>query len=342
MKLSSTIMMLQCPGCRTQLQAQLEDAGDPCQCPVCGLGFYLPAPPAKKAMPTTHAGYAPSAAPPVYSTVPRPSTSPPLRPRRRSAPPVIHVPPAVKKTHPGLLEKVMGAVITAGVIGFGYLWFSQRDGDPTPATMARAVEPAASVAAPASPAAPMPAAPSSAMLPGGFPARHIAAEAVRPDGRRVFAGLSDRRAHIPQTARRTHSLLDARGLQNFAYLAEVDPEGQVLWLSVFGGDLLKPTHLVLTRDGGMVVAGVALERFQRVSRPGADGVVPNGPVLVKLRPDGSTVAWIRSAGPGVRRVRSLHEDRQGNIVWTSVRETGPEAPTLHRLDANGMEIASTL
>lgn len=338
---SPPTMMLCCPGCRAQIQARLEDAGQPCQCPLCGVGFYLPASPVNNEFPPGPGpGWKPSH--PGISTSPKTTPTASRRTERPPTAPAMHIPPAVKKTSPGTLEKVMGAVFTLGVLGFGFLWFSQREGDPVPASIARTMERPASISnvTPVSHDISDPAPESSATLPGGFPARHIRAEAVRPDGRRVLAGLSDRRADIPQTARRVHALLDRGGSRNFAYLAEIDNDDQVLWLSVFGGDFIDPAHAALTRDGGIVVAGVALERFHRISLPGVNSIAPNGPVLVKLGADGTTVSWIRSGGAASRRVRSLHEDRQGNIVWTTVRKTGPETPRLHRLDANGAEIAS--
>ena len=158
---------------------------------------------------------------------------------------------------------------------------------------------------------------------------------ARQNGNMILSGMLPSMDSIPTAARQQHRLLDDRGTQNFGFLAEISADGtELLWISTFGGDLIRPEVLALSPDGSIAVGGHALNRAR--NHPGIQGDFDgSSSILGRISADGSEVLWMREGGPNQNTVRGLAVDQDGRVYFTSGgRERGMRAYVI-RLNPDG-------
>ncbi|MCC5850659.1 MAG: hypothetical protein JJU29_21440 [Verrucomicrobia bacterium] len=174
---------------------------------------------------------------------------------------------------------------------------------------------------------------------GGRGQEEIFDMVARQNGNMIISGMLPTRDGIPAAARQRHHLLDDRGSQNFGFLAEISADGtELLWISTFGGDLIRPEVLALSPDGTIAVGGRVLDRAK--SYPGLRDEVPwdsgsASSVVGLIAADGSEVLWMKEGGPNQETIRGLAIDQDGRVYFTAGgRERGARAYVI-RLNADG-------
>lgn len=158
---------------------------------------------------------------------------------------------------------------------------------------------------------------------------------ARQNGNMILSGLLPSRDSIPAAARQRHQLIDGQGSQNFGFLAEISADGtEILWMSVFGGDLLRPEVLALSPDGSIAVGGRILNRGKK--HPDIQGDFDGlDSVVGRVAADGSRVLWMREGGANQNAVRGLAVDQDGRVYFSAGgRERGMRAYVI-RLNADG-------
>lgn len=158
---------------------------------------------------------------------------------------------------------------------------------------------------------------------------------ARQNGNMILSGVLPSRDSIPAAVRQRHQLIDGQGSSNFGFLAEISADGRdILWMSVFGGDLIRPEVLALGPDGSIAVGGRIQNRGKRhpAIRGDFDGI---DSVVGRVSADGSRVLWMREGGPNQMTVRGLAVDQDGRIYFSAGgRGRGMRAYVI-RLNADG-------
>lgn len=170
----------------------------------------------------------------------------------------------------------------------------------------------------------------------GGPGREVIFDMVaRQNGNMIISGLLPSLDSVPASVRKRHRLLDDRGSEDFGFLAEISADGtDMLWMSVFGGDLIRPEVLALGPDGSIAVGGRALGRAR--NHPEIEGNFESqGSVVGRVAADGSRVLWMREGGPNQQTIRGLAVDQDGRIYFSAGgRERGMRAYVI-RLNPDG-------
>ncbi|GEM_PF-2864231 len=348
-----------CPSCSCILRTDIAFVGQVVQCPECGIAMEIPLPTHKtqklKRPQRTGAMQRPMPPEPSAPSKPQkqaPVSGPPLRrrPTRHQAysppPPSFsyyaQAPrPAVKKIKDRTAQRVTIGVVGVVLVVAGFLWSQEKQvaasniGRILPVSKDRhGVEVTGPLLHP--PLASnwnvhQRADVSTFQLPNS--GRDTLTDmAVREDGRLVATGMLSSTGQFPFTRIRTQQLLDDRGTRNFGWVAEFSADGrQMLWFSLFGGDLVEPRKLAIAPDGSIVIGARALSRLPLT------GAVPSGTgaVVLRIRFDGRNVEWIHAGERGQTQVSGLDIDGQGRIYWIADASSTSQTAKVARIDRMG-------
>ena len=158
---------------------------------------------------------------------------------------------------------------------------------------------------------------------------------ARQNGNMILSGVLPSLNSIPDAVRQRHQLIDGQGNGNFGFLAEISADGtDMLWMSVFGGDLIRPEVLALGPDGSIAVGGRIQNRGK--GHPEIQGDFDGiDSVVGRIAADGSRVLWMREGGPNQQTIRGLAVDQDGRVYFSAGgRERGMRAYVI-RLNADG-------